>query len=257
MDLVHNFRVNAPIDETWAVLNDIPRVAKCMPGASVNPEKKDPYEGTVTVKVGAVTQKFQGTINFVENDANNHKMVLALEGRDIRGASGAKAGLTLELQSASAEATDVSVLTELQLSGKVAQFGRKMLEDVSGSLLTIFVRNLEAELGSPAANETPAAEPTPQAQQATQAPAPTQAVGGGATAPAQSAPGGFAQQDEEVLDLGSTVLPTLVKQYAAPVAIGVSLVCSLWALVRTFRRRRPNIPYEMFRNMDWNMRDSY
>src|SRR5690625_4440731 len=131
MELVHNFQVSAPIDRTWDVLNDIPRVAQCMPGASVDPDKKDPYEGRVSVKVGAVTQNFQGTINFVENDPQNYNMVLMLEGRDIRGASGAKAQISLGLEPAGSDATKVAVVTDLQLSGKVAQFGRKMLEDVS------------------------------------------------------------------------------------------------------------------------------
>ena len=115
-----------------------------MPGASVDPTKKDPYEGKVSVKVGAVTQNFHGTINFAKRDEDNHEMVLLLEGRDIRGASGAKAQLSMSLSAAGDSATDVSVLTELQLS--VAQFGRKMLEDVSGALLNKFVSNLERDL---------------------------------------------------------------------------------------------------------------
>lgn len=235
MDLRHNFRVNAPIDKTWGVLNDIPRVGKCMPGASVDPTKKDPYEGKVSVKVGAVTQNFHGTINFAKRDESNHEMVLLLEGRDIRGASGAKAQLSMSLSAAGDSATDVSVLTELQLSGKVAQFGRKMLEDVSGALLNKFVSNLERDLqgGEPTPAPTPEPETEapaphtpvqPDASQSAPAPAPPSV-----SSPYQRAP------EEDVLDLGGEVLPILIRKYAGPVTIGVSFVMALWALIRSFR----------------------
>ena len=241
MDLRHNFRVNAPIDKTWDVLNDIPRVGKCMPGASVDPTKKDPYEGKVSVKVGAVTQNFHGTINFAKRDEDNHEMVLLLEGRDIRGASGAKAQLSISLSAAGDSATDVSVLTELQLSGKVAQFGRKMLEDVSGALLNKFVSNLERDLqgGEPTSASEPESPPAPAAEAEAPAPQPPSEPEVPQSAPiASAAPAPSSYQrapEEDVLDLGGEVLPILIRKYAGPAVIGASFIMALWALIRSFR----------------------
>ncbi|QGH70699.1 SRPBCC family protein [Pseudactinotalea sp. HY158] len=249
MDLTHDFTVGAPITQTWAALTDVPRVARCMPGAAVDESTTDPYVGTVTVRVGAVTQKFRGTISFAECDESARRLRMDLEGRDVRGASGASATLTMQLGDEGAHSTRVSVVTSLQLSGKVAQFGRAMLEDVSNAILTKFVANLEADLrGAPApSTQRPGdvhATPRPHESPSSLETADVQSTRPGQTD--HAGPPAAARAKDDVLDLGGAVGPVLVRRYGTVVLGAAGLLVGLWALIRTFgdpsaRRRRKEI----------------
>lgn len=244
MDLTHDFTVGAPIGRTWAALTDVPRVARCMPGAAVEESSADPYVGTVTVRVGAVTQKFRGTISFAERDESAYRLQMDLEGRDVRGASGASATLTMALTDQGSESTGVSVVTSLQLSGKVAQFGQAMLEDVSNSILAKFVDNLEAELRGGSAPDRQASKPGAHSDQheSSDAPTPT-TVNRAPNLPKKS---DASEGQDDVLDLGGAVGPVLVRRYGGTLLSIGALLIALLALVRTFRdpaarRRRKEI----------------
>ena len=145
MELTNEFKVGVPVDQAWAVLTDVERIAPCMPGAQLQEIDGDKYHGIVKVKVGPITAQYKGTASFIEQDATAHRAVLKAEGRDTRGQGNANALVTATLV-AEGEGTAVSVVTDLTITGKVAQFGRGVLADVSGKLIDQFVANLERDV---------------------------------------------------------------------------------------------------------------
>ena len=153
MELSSEFEVALPIAEAWNVLTDVERIAPCMPGAELKEVDGDAYKGVVKVKVGPITAQYQGTARFVERDDTSHKAVLRAEGRETRGQGNASATITAQLAS-SGNITKVALTTDLHITGKVAQFGRGVLADVSNKLVGQFVENLESTVlaaGSPPA----------------------------------------------------------------------------------------------------------
>ena len=144
MELVNDFTVNAPIDEAWATLTDLERIAPCMPGAQLTEVEGETYRGLVKVKVGPITAQFKGQAHFVERDADAHRAALKAEGRDTGGKGNASAIITAQLVEVAPSTTKVTVTTDLTITGKVAQFGRGALADVSDKLLKQFVTNLES-----------------------------------------------------------------------------------------------------------------
>lgn len=142
MDLINSFDVSVPIDQAWAVLTDVERIAPCLPGAQLQEIEGDEYRGIVKVKVGPITAQYKGKATFTELDAVAYRAVLEGTGRDTRGQGNANATITAELTPAGG-GTHVVVTTDLTVTGKVAQFGRGVLADVSAKLLNQFVDNLE------------------------------------------------------------------------------------------------------------------
>ncbi len=145
MELTNEFRVERPVDETWKVLTDVERIAPALPGAQLQEIEGDEYRGIVKVKVGPITAQYKGKATFVEKDDVNHKAVLKAEGRDTKGQGNASALITATLVP-DAQGTKVTVHTDLTVTGKVAQFGRGIMADVSSKLLGQFVENLETTI---------------------------------------------------------------------------------------------------------------
>jgi carbon monoxide dehydrogenase subunit G len=142
MELTNTFDVSVPVETAWAVLTDVERIAPCLPGAQLQEIEGDEYRGIVKVKVGPITAQYKGKATFIEKDDVNHKAVLDASGRDTRGQGNASATITALLEP-SGDGTHVTVTTDLTVTGKVAQFGRGVLADVSAKLLGQFVDNLE------------------------------------------------------------------------------------------------------------------
>jgi hypothetical protein len=162
MILEHTFTVAIGIDEAWATMTDLEAVAPCLPGANLDRVEGDDHFGTISVKIGAITTKFAGSAHFVERDAGAHHAVLHADGRDQRGAGKATALITADL-SPIGDQTSVSLVTDLKIAGKVAQFGRGVLPDLSAKMIDEFASNLETrlELGTnapPTSAEPAAAE---------------------------------------------------------------------------------------------------
>jgi uncharacterized protein len=158
--LMNEFTVNRPIDEAWTVLTDVERIAPCMPGAELTEIEGDIYRGMVKVKLGAISTAFKGQATFVERDDTNHKAVLKGEGRDTGGKGNADALITARLETISPSVTKCVVETDLRITGKVAQFGRGIMGDVSKKLMGQFATNLNTMLDSePTATDTTAAAP--------------------------------------------------------------------------------------------------
>lgn len=143
MELSNEFEVAVPVEQAWAVLTDIERIAPCLPGAQLQEIDGNDFKGIVKVKVGPITAQYKGAATFVEKDDAGHKAVLSASGRDTRGQGNASATIVAELEARGDRITHVSVLTDLAVTGKVAQFGRGVMADVSAKLLDQFVVNLE------------------------------------------------------------------------------------------------------------------
>jgi len=158
MELTNEFRVSVPVERAWEVLSDVERIAPCMPGAELQEVEGDEYRGVVKVKVGPITAQYKGKATFQERDEAGRRMVLRAEGRDTRGAGNANATITATL-SPDGDGTAVSVVTDLTVTGKVAQFGRGVLADVSSKLLGQFVDCLETTV---LGDEGPAPQPQPE-----------------------------------------------------------------------------------------------
>jgi carbon monoxide dehydrogenase subunit G len=145
MELTNDFRVGVPVERAWAVLTDVELIAPCMPGAQLQEVEGDEYRGIVKVKVGPITAQYKGAARFVEKDDVAHKAVLRAEGRDTRGQGNANATITATL-TPDGDGTAVTVATDLTVTGRVAQFGRGVMADVSSKLLGQFVDCLEHKL---------------------------------------------------------------------------------------------------------------
>jgi len=145
VELTNEFEVDRPIGEAWALLTDLERIAPCMPGAQLTEIEGDEYRGGVKVKVGPITAQYKGAATFKEKDDAAHRAVLEAKGRDSRGQGNASALITAQLTEAGGR-TRVSVHTDLTVTGKVAQFGRGVMKDVSEKLLGQFVDCLESKI---------------------------------------------------------------------------------------------------------------
>lgn len=142
MDLNHEFVVNVPIADAWNILTDLARIAPCLPGAELTEVVGDVYRGHVKVKVGPILAQFKGQASFLSRDGNAYRATLKAEGRDATGKGNASALITAQLTEVSPTSTKCVVTTDLTISGKVAQFGRGALADVSDKLLAQFSENL-------------------------------------------------------------------------------------------------------------------
>ena len=195
--LLNEFTVHRPIAETWKVLTNVELIAPCMPGAALEEIEGDVFRGVVKVKLGAISTAFKGQANFVERDDTAHRAVLKGEGRDTTGKGNASALITAQLESIDDATTKCVVETDLHITGKVAQFGRGIMGDVSKKLMNQFATNLNTMLDQ-------------QPSVATEAPAAT--VGNGATADAPADVAGA----ERASSNGSTVTAAPAAPAAEP-----------------------------------------
>lgn len=161
MELKSDFEVSVGVDRAWEVLTNPELIAPCLPGARLDEVEGDEFRGAVKVKVGPISAEYRGRATMVEMNRDDLRIVIRAEGRDTRGAGNAAADITALMEAASDHSTKVEVTTDLKISGKVAQFGRGVLGDVSAKLMGQFVDNLEEMLSESAeadAGEEPAEE---------------------------------------------------------------------------------------------------
>jgi carbon monoxide dehydrogenase subunit G len=191
MELTNEFVVPVKIDEAWGLLTDVERIAPCMPGAELQEIDGEEYRGIVKVKVGPITAQYKGKATFIEKDDSAHRAVLRAEGRDTRGQGNANATITATLVT-EGDGTRVTVVTDLAITGRAAQFGRGVMADVSTKLLGQFVdcleKNVLAAGAVSASASAPAAEEAPAEVGASRAAA--SGGGGAASAPVTREPGG-------------------------------------------------------------------
>lgn len=237
--LLNEFTVHRPIAETWNVLTNVELIAPCMPGAALEEIEGDVFRGVVKVKLGAISTAFKGQANFVERDDAAHRAVLKGEGRDTTGKGNASALITAQLEAIDDATTKCFVETDLHITGKVAQFGRGIMGDVSKKLMNQFATNLNTMLdqqppavGNGAAAEAPA-----------DVPAAERASSNGSTATATAAPEASAAEPTQgvrkingpaaaPIELSDVAGSAILKR-VLPLVGGLVL---LWIVVRRLRR---------------------
>ncbi|MGF1647248.1 MAG: SRPBCC family protein [Kineosporiaceae bacterium] len=177
MKIAHEFTVPAGVDRAWEVLTDLELIAPCLPGAQITGRDGEAYRGKLKVKVGPVVSEFAGTASFVEKDDTAKVAVIEGKARDARGAGNASATITARLVPEGEGSTRASVEADMKISGKLAQFGSGMIQEVSEKLIGTFVQCLEGKITAPAlaaAPETAAPVPAPESEgTAEPGPAPT------------------------------------------------------------------------------------
>jgi uncharacterized protein len=188
MRIENTVEVDAPLDRVWALVNDIPRVAPCMPGAALTGALDDKtYEGTVAVKLGPLRMSYKGRVTVDEVDDDAHSARLTASGKDTKGAGTAKASVETRLEPASDTRTRLQVTSDVQLTGKVASFGRGgAINDVATRLFGQFADCLRATLegeGSAAATAAGTAAETGSDTAAATAPKAAAATGLGGPTP--------------------------------------------------------------------------
>jgi carbon monoxide dehydrogenase subunit G len=242
MDLHHEFTVPVPATEAWKILTDLERLAPCLPGAQLTEIEGDIYRGQVKLKVGPILAQFKGQASFVSRDDTNFRASLKAEGRDTGGKGNASATITAQLFAVDAASAKCTVDTQLNISGKVAQFGRGALADVSDKLLLQFVDNLNKLIASQPTGLAPSApSPAPSPTKPTATPAATPAASPPPvtpTGPAPSAPAAAPtapvvrkiEQTQEVAPLnlldtaGSTIAKRLVPVLVVIAAVVAGIV---------------------------------
>jgi carbon monoxide dehydrogenase subunit G len=235
--IVNEFTVNRPIEEAWPIICDVERIAPCLPGAELEEIEGDVYRGKVKVKLGAVSTQFKGEAQFIERDDTAHHARLKAKGRDTGGRGNAEADIVAAAESLSPTSTKCTVTADLHITGKVAQFGRGIMGDVSKKLMDQFASNLNRMLddqGSapPAAAAAAASDaPTESAVDADEAAAPASSrdtsSGNGATiADARPTVRKINGPAAEPVDLAGVAGPAVIKR-VLPVVLALVLVVLL------------------------------
>lgn len=216
MDLQNSFVVPADIETAWATLLDVEKIAPCMPGATLETNTGEEFTGKVKVKLGPVSMVYGGTARFVERDDANHTAVFEGTGKESRGSGTAKAVVTTRLSEEGPKSTRVEVTTDLTVTGKPAQFGRGVMQDVAGRIIDQFSANLEAVIAG-------------SGQQ------PATAGSNGATPSASSTPPPPLPQAADSIDLLGTAGAPVLKR-ALPAILGlIAVIGIIWLIAR--RRR--------------------
>jgi carbon monoxide dehydrogenase subunit G len=256
--LENEFTVPAPVERAWAVMLDLERVAPCLPGAAIDGSDGDVHTGRMTVKIGPITARYEGTVRVEEADEQARRTVMRAQASDQRGQGTAAATITSTMERVP-EGTRVRVETDMRITGPAAQFGRGVMQDVSAKMMKRFAECLASEMGRGEAAGTGTREAAPAPRQPVQA-VPTGTAGivlppgpaGDAAEQAARARAGAvngagqpaaaddvaspprARPTEDVLDLGEVSCEAVLKRAVPAVAVLVLLVL----LVRALLRRR-------------------
>jgi uncharacterized protein len=145
VNLSNSFRIAAPIDEAWAILGDFPTIARCMPGAQLHEVRGDELFGSVTVRLGPMKVEYDGVARILEQDTSDRRMVIEGSGRDKRGGGSAKATIVAFVVDESGESV-VKVETKLAITGRPAQMGQGLLQEVAEKIVDQFAERLKAEI---------------------------------------------------------------------------------------------------------------
>ena len=253
MEISKTFVVRAPVDAAWTFLTDPARVAACLPGAAITSQLDDnSYQGTVTIKVGPVAASYKGTMRFARLDAAAHTAEITASGRDTRGKGGADMTMTSRLVERGQAETEVSVVSQVNVMGVLAQFGRGMILDVGDELFQRFVDAMRARLEVAGAGDTgakpsvagPAAGMTePAGARAPVAAASPESRSAVPPSPSEVAPRtapSFAPAEPsapiEVLSFGSSILgralARAIRRPAVWVAALIVILAAAWLLLR-------------------------
>jgi uncharacterized protein len=242
VEFTHEFQVPVDVDTAFATLIDLERVAPCLPGAQLEEVDGDTYTGRVKVKVGPIQVTYRGTAEVVEIDHDAKRAAIKAAGKETRGAGTASADVVATLAPDGDDTTTVTVVTDLAVTGKPAQFGRGVMADVGGRIIDTFAERLEAMLeeeGIVGEEEPPAAAagevpPAAAAEEAAGAePSPPSAPGPEAIATGAAAVGRrriepTPGREDDALDLLDVAGPATLKRLVPLVAVLLAVVGLIW-----------------------------
>jgi carbon monoxide dehydrogenase subunit G len=219
MKLNNEFTVDVPVEDVWNVLLDLERITPCLPGASLTEETGErEYDGAMKVKLGPVTQQYKGTVKIQEADESAHRAVLRADGKDARGQGTASATIVSTLHDEGSGSTRVNVETDMQITGRAAQFGQGIQQQVSEKLLARFADCLEEEIvNGGAARGADLSGAAPSAN--------------GSSGDGQSG-GARQQEDVEALDLGEASRDAVMGRIKPAIPLVVGAVV-LWLVLRS------------------------
>jgi uncharacterized protein len=227
----NEFTVEVPVEQAWETLLDLERITPCLPGAALEEASGDEYKGTMTIRLGPVTQKYNGTVRFEETDEESHRAVLKAEGKDARGQGTASATITSTLTEEDG-GTKVHVETDMHLTGRAAQFGRGVQQEVATKLINQFAECLEKEIMGENTREDPEQpEPTKEPEEAVSANGSGEETKGEEEEKPKRR---VIQQDHDVepLDLGEASREAVLKR-VIPLAAGLgTLIVVIWLVRR-------------------------
>src|SRR6185437_12123747 len=146
MRFENEIQIDRPPEELFAFLTDVERVAPCLPGASIDGRDGDDYTGSMKVKVGPITGTYRGKMRFLEQDEQALRAVMRARAAEVDGQGDAEAKITTQIEQAGDDASRIRMETDLQMRGRVAQFGRGAMERISQRMFDEFARNLEREM---------------------------------------------------------------------------------------------------------------
>jgi carbon monoxide dehydrogenase subunit G len=236
VELHHQFAVPMSVDDAWTAFNDLQRIAPCFPGAAITSVDGDDFSGVAKVKLGPISLQYTGTGTFTERDAAARRAVIEASGKDKRGNGTAAAVITASLHAEGDASTRVEVDTDLKITGRPAQFGRGMIEDVGGTILGQFAECLAHTLAVPG-DRASGPEPTPAAPESPGPPAPERPTPARPAPPAPPPSAG----EPPALDLGSVVGPALARRLqpiAAAAVVTAVVTAGVTAIVRWWAARR-------------------
>ena len=214
MKIENEFRVPTTVEQAWVLLTDIPAIAPCLPGAELTGHDGDTFEGKIKIKVGPVSAEYKGTATITELDETNHRVLLSASGRDSRGAGNASAEISAVL-TPEGDGTKISIDTDLKVAGKVAQFGRGVMADVSKKLIGQFAECIRTKLNSPAGEEAES-KPGVASDDVVGAPAQSSSSGDGSA-------DGSAETETDTLDLLEVAGGAMAKRLL-PVVVAIIVV---------------------------------
>ncbi len=230
MQIQNSFTVPADVDRAWATLLDIEAIAPCMPGARIESVDGDDFVATVKVKLGPVTMNYRGNARFLSKDDQTHTAVIEGSANETKGGGTAKATITTSLAAQGADRTQVAVTTDLAITGKAAQFGRGVMQDVATRLTDQFAANLEKLMTAP----TPPTSDSSSGPGATGTAVPGAAGTASPAATSTAAPTPDIRADDAIDLLGAAGAPVLRR--LAPIAVGIVVVAVIiWCARRRSR----------------------
>ena len=243
MKIENEFTVNAPVQQAWEAMLDLERIAPCLPGASIDEAVDGEYQGTMAVKMGPISARYRGTVKIEETDEEDRRAVVRANGRETRGQGSASATITSTLIEENG-GTRVRVETDMQVSGRVAQFGRGIMQDVAEEMIGRFSECVEQEIISGdgtarTADEDQTSEPeTSEREAAAERSASTAARG------SREENRGHPVRAAEPLDLGDVGRGAIVKR-AVPALAGLAGVGLLLLVAGASRRSSFSVKLEI------------
>ena len=232
MKLENEFSVNVPLERAWETLLDIETVAGFLPGAKIEPtDEEGVFKGAMKIRVGPMSMSYQGTARLASVDEENRTVDLEVRAKEAKGQGTAAAVIHNQVVDENG-ATRVKAVTDLQVTGRQAQFGRGIMQDVAGRMLTDFARRFEAYLlegGENGAAATAEAEPAAAAADSGEA---------ASAAPSRPTPPPPPAAEEDALDLGSVVGQMPAVRYGVPAVVLLDVLGIVFGVLRSRRGKR-------------------